>query len=66
LPVRILSFPKDQNRAVEPLLAPLFLSSDGRRIEDHTQFSKHEHHAAANCLEESATGRAVVDALTTP
>jgi len=49
--------------AVEPLLAPMFRSPDGRRVEDHPGQSNHDHHGAAGYLEEPVTGSAVVDAL---
>jgi hypothetical protein len=49
--------------AVEPLLATLFPSTDGRQIEDHTTTSEHDHHGAAGYLEEPTTGLAVTDAL---
>jgi hypothetical protein len=50
--------------AVEPLLAPLFRSSDGRNVEDYPLPAKHEHHGASGYLEEAVTGRAIVEALT--
>jgi pimeloyl-ACP methyl ester carboxylesterase len=49
--------------AVEPRLAALFPSTDGRVVEDHTLTSKHEHHGIAGYLERPECGLAVAEAL---
>jgi hypothetical protein len=54
---------RDDFIAVEPRLAPLFRSTDGRLVEDHELVSKHEHHGIAGYLERPETGLAVAEAL---
>ncbi|WP_075015978.1 lipase family protein [Geodermatophilus obscurus] len=54
---------RDDFIAVEPRLAPLFQSTDGRLVEDHELVSKHEHHGIAGYLERPETGLAVAEAL---
>jgi hypothetical protein len=61
----------DDYIAVEPQLAPLFPSSDGRLVEDHPLASsrdgepvgRHEHHSVSGYLERAETGLAVAQAL---
>ncbi|MEX5721258.1 hypothetical protein [Geodermatophilus maliterrae] len=54
---------RDDFIAVEPRLAPMFQSTDGRLVEDHELVSKHDHHGIAGYLERPETGLAVTEAL---
>lgn len=49
--------------AVEPRLAPLFPSEEGREVEDHNPRSAGNHHAATTYLEQAQVGYSVAEVL---